>query len=226
MRVWRLKPELNKVEQALTEPESMRLLRELENLPKDAISHKRRRNIGDRLAVIGDTREGVVVKDGIPDIVWRPVLGSGEPVILKTSEREIDPVTILNFYVAKYLITCAQFQAFVDAEDGFYNLLWWDKFSEEYRSQERMKPRAKMKNEPHDSQSWYDSVAFSRWMNHRCRGVGIACCKDDAGVVYGYGRPCSYKMDRWRECRNSPADGLGVAVDGAGWGVRKSLSLG
>ncbi len=42
-----------------TEPEAKRLLRELEDIHT---SHERRRDIGDRLAVIGDTRHGVGVK--------------------------------------------------------------------------------------------------------------------------------------------------------------------
>lgn len=43
------------------EPEQDRLLRELDTLPRDDTSHERRRDIGDRLSLIGDTRRGVGV---------------------------------------------------------------------------------------------------------------------------------------------------------------------
>jgi formylglycine-generating enzyme required for sulfatase activity len=169
----RLKPELNEVEQDFIEPEQNRLLRELETLPKDDTSHERRRDIGDRLAVIGDTRPGVGVKDGVPDMRWLPVSGSGEPVIIKTDEREIGPVLIAPFFSAQYLVTYAQFQAFVDAEDGFNDPRWWAEMPDDYQRQELASQRTKVKNAPRDSVSWYQAVAFGRWLNHRCWGLVI-----------------------------------------------------
>ncbi len=169
----RLKPELNEVEREFVEPEQVRLLRELEMLPHDNTSHERRRDIGDRLAVIGDTRPGVGVKDGVPDIAWLPVEGSGEPVTIKTDEHEMGPIIIAPFYIAKYLITYTQFQAFVEAEDGFDNAVWWDKFPEEYFPPDLAGQRAKMKNAPRDTVSWYQAVAFARWVDAKYRELGM-----------------------------------------------------
>lgn len=166
----RLNPELNEVEQDFIEPEQERLLRELEMLPKTAASHERRRDIGDRLAVIGDMRPGVGVKESIPDIFWLPVEVSPDPVTIKTDEVEIGPIVISPLFIAQYQITYAQFQTFLDADDGFADTRWWDGMPDEYKRQEMAQQRTKISNAPRDSVSWYQCVAFARWLNHRLRG--------------------------------------------------------
>jgi hypothetical protein len=113
----RLKPELNEVEQDFIEPEQARLLGELETLPPTATSHERRRDIGDRLAVIGDLRPGVGVRDGLPDMVWLPVTLGGE-IVIKEQRFQVQP-----FYIARYQVTYVQFQAF--AETDYDNPRWW-----------------------------------------------------------------------------------------------------
>ncbi|GAB4528060.1 MAG: hypothetical protein OHK0046_46530 [Anaerolineae bacterium] len=203
----RLHPELNDVERDFIEPEQHRLLRELETLPRDATSHERRRDIGDRLAVIGDTRPGVgvvflpspsaigAVERGaggegliaLPEIRWLPVEGSNGIHKFKFGEFEVKP-----FFIAQYQVTYAQFQAFVEAEDGFENDAWWAGMPEKYQKQSLSNQRTKIANTPRDSVSWYQSVAFARWLNHQLRGVELsysgvgtrpALSADDAGVV-------------------------------------------
>ncbi|HEX2906547.1 MAG TPA: formylglycine-generating enzyme family protein [Phototrophicaceae bacterium] len=91
-------------------PEQARLLRELEDMNT---SHQQRRTIGERLAAIGDPRPGVGLRpDGIPQIEWCYVAG-GE-VEIKEWRFQVEP-----FCISKYLITYSQFQAFLDAVDGF-----------------------------------------------------------------------------------------------------------
>ncbi|MEO1646312.1 MAG: SUMF1/EgtB/PvdO family nonheme iron enzyme, partial [Chloroflexota bacterium] len=128
--------------QDFTEPEQERLYRELENLPKDATSHERRRDIGDRLAVIGDTREGVGLRDdGLPDMAWIPITEGGEVTIeyggsrFSGGDKENKSTTfeIKPFYIAKYQVTYAQYQAFADAD--YDNPQWWEGFPEDYRPQ-------------------------------------------------------------------------------------------
>ena len=158
--------ELSELERAFLEPEQERLYRELDNIDT---THQRRRDIGDRLSVIGDTRPGVGVReDGAPDIVWLPVAPGGEITIEKQSFTVNHP-----FYIAKYLITYSQFQAFLDDPEGFNNDLWWEGLTKKYRKQKMDEQRTKSLNNPRDSVSWYQCVAFTRWLDHHYRECGL-----------------------------------------------------
>ncbi|MEL6526950.1 MAG: hypothetical protein AAFQ07_14695, partial [Chloroflexota bacterium] len=68
----RLKPQLSKNEYIFIEREQERLYRELEDVNT---THQRRYDIGERLSRIGDYREGIGVKNGLPEIVWLLVKG-------------------------------------------------------------------------------------------------------------------------------------------------------
>jgi formylglycine-generating enzyme required for sulfatase activity len=72
-------------------------------------------------------------------------------------------------------VTYAQYEAFVQAEDGYDNPEWWAKFPEEYRPQPLTEQRTKSANNPRDTISWYQSVAFTHWLDakYREKGWGI-----------------------------------------------------
>lgn len=156
------------------------LLQELEN---DETTDQQRRQIGERLEKMGDPRRGVGVKAGRPDMVWLPVTPGGEVKITrvwlpdtpdeKARVMHTQYVNVEPFYIAKYLVTYAQYQAFVEAEDGFENLAWWQRMPEAYQRQQLAEQRTKLLTNPRDSLSWYQSVAFARWMNHRLQGLEV-----------------------------------------------------
>lgn len=154
--------ELEEPLRSYTEPEQERLYRELEII---ATMHERRRDIGDRLAVIGDTRRGIGVKDGLPEIEWLRVEPGGE-IQIKGSKFTVEP-----FYIARYLVTYAQYQVF--AEGDYNNPRWWEGFPEKYRPQELSGARSKMANAPRDTISWYQSVAFARWLDAYLREADL-----------------------------------------------------
>ena len=157
----RLNPELDKIGQDFIEPEQNRLLREIEDIETD---HKRRRWIGERLATIGDPRSGIGLDEHtLPQIDWLPVSPGGE------IEVEKQRFTVKPFYVAKYLITYPQFQAFLDAPDGFEDERWWQGFPKEYIKQAMSTAVAQYDNYPRDSVSWYQAVAFTRWLDTKYR---------------------------------------------------------
>jgi len=178
----RQQPTLSDAERDFIEPEQARLLRELD---KRETTHERRRDIGDRLAVIGDTRPGVGVKDDVPEIAWLPVAPGGDITI----EKQI--FTVQPFFVAQYQITYAQFQTFLDASDGFEDDRWWEGMPDAYKKRAVSQQRTKISNAPRDSVSWYQCVAFARWLNHRLRGLTLvgtlpassAVKTDNAGIV-------------------------------------------
>ncbi len=120
----RQQPTLSDTEHDFIEPEQERLLSELEKLPKDASSHERRRDIGDRLAVIGDSRPGVGVKDGLPNIAWLPMDGSDGKIEFHDQEYKVyGEFVIMPFYIAKYPVSYTQYQAFADSD--YADLKWW-----------------------------------------------------------------------------------------------------
>jgi len=161
----RLQPTLSATVQAFIRPEAERLLEEIDN---PTTSRQRRASIGDRLADIGDPRPGVGLNsDGLPEFVWLPVPGGeitleGEEITLPDDARTF---TVQPFAISKYPVTWAQYRSFFQAEDGYGNERWWGGLAErqaqpgeQYRQQE---------NHPAENVSWYDAVAFCRWLSAR-----------------------------------------------------------
>jgi formylglycine-generating enzyme required for sulfatase activity len=177
--------ELSDLLQKYTEPEQERLLAEIMNVKT---SHQRRRDIGDRLSMIGDTRPGVGLRensvpdmewllsvigdtylevglreDGVPEIEWLPVEGGG--IEIENERFKVEP-----FYIAKYLVTYPQFQAFIATPYSYQNSVWWRGMPDDYVPQYIENQRTKSLNNPRDSISWYQAVAFSRWLSEQYRG--------------------------------------------------------
>jgi hypothetical protein len=72
------------------------------------------------------------------------------------------------FRIGKYPVTYAQFRAFVDAPDGFHNAEWWQGLAadEDDRS-EPGQQKWPIDNHPRENVSWYDAVAFCRWLSRK-----------------------------------------------------------
>ncbi len=146
----------------LLESERNRLLLQLTD---QRTSYERRCAIGGRLNEMGDTRPGVGVRaDGLPDIRWLPVTPGGN-INIKGTAFLVQP-----FYIAKYPITNAQFDAFVKAWDGYYNREWWRDMPAQYQPRKLDNPYNSAANNSRDSISWYQSVALARWLHNRWRG--------------------------------------------------------
>jgi formylglycine-generating enzyme required for sulfatase activity len=143
----------------IDEAEKQRLLNELDDITTD---HERRAEIGNILEASGDPRHGVGLgDDGIPAIEWCYV--DAQPgAMIKRGRFRAKKFPIKPFYIAKYMITNRQFEAFLDRDDGFLNTAWWDdglpKGPLRVRSSTHTSyPRAHV--------SWYQAVGFCRWLN-------------------------------------------------------------
>lgn len=129
----------------------------IERLDDAALSHEDRLLIGQKLCEFGDTRDGVGLKDGLPDIVWIDIPGGS--IILE----EIDQVfEVKTFRIAKYPVTNLQFEAFISAQDGYRNKQWWNNIEP---SEKARVTTWKETNAPRETVSWYEAVAFCRWLS-------------------------------------------------------------
>jgi formylglycine-generating enzyme required for sulfatase activity len=125
-----------------------------------ALTPPERSECGMALSLLGDTRRGVGLRaDGLPDIDWVEI-PAGE-FIYQDDER----LTLPTFYIARYPITHAQFQVFLDAPDGFERDEWWAGLSLKYHKQEIGEQAFKYANHPRTYVSWYQAVAFCRWLS-------------------------------------------------------------
>lgn len=144
-------------------PELRRFLQPQEvliaQLDHDQLSHQDRFLIGQKLAEFGDSRPGVGVKDGLPDIIWINIPGG--PVSLKNINHVFQ---VKPFNIAKYPVTNAQFEVFLNAEDGYRSEKWWQDMEQ---SQEAAQPSWREVNCPREKVSWYEVVAFCRWLSDK-----------------------------------------------------------
>jgi len=109
----------------------------------------RRWEIGKRLAEIGDPRPRIGVVNGLPDIVWCAIPSGPD---------------VAAFEMAKYPITFAQWRSFCEAPDGFDTEVWWSDLK-----REELEPvwSRGLTNHPVTNVSWYDAMAFCRWLSAR-----------------------------------------------------------
>jgi len=124
---------------------------------------------GRNLAVLGDPRKGVGVVNGLPDIDWVMIPDDGEFVYGDKSEGKGPKKLRLPAYkISRYPITYAQFQAFIDAPDGFGNARWWEGLAvdSDHWAQVR-EPGFRFDNHPREFVSWFDAMAFCRWLSEK-----------------------------------------------------------
>lgn len=122
--------------------------------------------LGRVLSVIGDYREGVGVgSDGTPELAF------GEEFTVRADEGSY------QCRLGKFTVTNAQFKAFMEAEDGYATPDWWvdapeDEWSNKGRSRFEGEEFSAVRNYPLTNVSWWEGVAFSRWLSNRC---GVTC---------------------------------------------------
>jgi formylglycine-generating enzyme required for sulfatase activity len=164
-----------------------------------------RAEMGRILSRLGDPRPGVGVRfspspsgtprlgegrgEGIPDILWSdPIMPAtfslGDDDNSDNPRRQSE--TTIPYRISRYLVTDAQFQAFVDAPD-FNHDDWWVGMPEEeeqedlgtkYRIRDIAAQRYPYANHPRENVTWYQAVAFTRWLTHHARKAGIIAKTD------------------------------------------------
>lgn len=132
----------------------------LEELARFATDHRRRLEIGDRLAERGDPRPGVGLRsNGVPDLLWLAVPGG--TIALEGSG---EPFEVPPFHIAAYPVTWCQYQVFLEDPQGYRAPAWWSGMPGTRGTGTQRWPGA---NRPAESLSWYEAVAYSRWLSSR-----------------------------------------------------------
>ncbi len=85
-------------------------------------------------------------------------------VVKHTQDFQIE-----SFSIAKYPVTNAQYDVFVNHPDGYKNPKWWD-YSDEAKKWRVGRPQMEKSHFdgadcPRETVSWYDSVAFCLWLS-------------------------------------------------------------
>jgi hypothetical protein len=120
---------------------------------------QQRLHLFDSLAHLGlDRRPGVGLDEqGLPDIDWVEIPAG--PFIYGEDENQ-QTLELDTFYISRYPITYSQFQAFIDA-GGYEVAAYW----RDIRNVAPRKASWKAANRPRDSVSWFEAVAFCRWLS-------------------------------------------------------------
>ena len=132
----------------------------LEKLNNPDLTHQQRERIGVRLAEIGDPRPGVGVDaKGLPEFEWCPV-----PPGRIELENKAGTFNVAAFFISQYPVTFKQYRAFLAAADGYYNPRWWTDLQHDTEPREQFR---KIDNHPAENVSWYDAMAFYRWLSDK-----------------------------------------------------------
>ena len=154
-----------------------------ERQPKDApLSAIERAQAGDLLAAFSDDRKGVGLKDRLPDIDWINIpegdfwMGSDATVDPDTQkdEQPRHRVHVSEFWMSRYPVTNAQYQAFVE-DKGYQKASYW-KAGGGWKEKEQYDwtgprhfddPRFALANHPVVGVSWYEAMAFCAWLTSK-----------------------------------------------------------
>ena len=126
-----------------------------------------------------DHRKGVsLTPDGLPDIDWVEIPDEGE--FIYGAEKQADdpewftpakPQTIPalpTFWMSRYPVTNAQFQAFVDHLAQHNDAARWFEGLAATEDERRIEePRFNFPNHPRERVNWYQAMAFCRWLSWR-----------------------------------------------------------
>ncbi|MFN8561424.1 MAG: SUMF1/EgtB/PvdO family nonheme iron enzyme [Anaerolineae bacterium] len=78
---------------------------------------------------------------------------------------------ITEFFISKYPVTNAQFQSFVDAQDGYKNPVWWQSSLEVRRwhaeHPKAIEASASQPTHPRTYVCWYEATAFCQWLSYK-----------------------------------------------------------
>jgi len=151
-------------------------------LEKSSLPAPERAAAGRALAPLGDPRPGVgrvANPPHLPDISWCFVPAG--PFVMgsrgESDKRPIPPHDLPDdYWIARYPVTNAQFQPFVDDPDGYKNPHWWTREGLVWRERsggwERYGGVFDLPNHPAVGVRWYEAVAYCAWSTSKMQEAG------------------------------------------------------
>ncbi|MDX2029106.1 MAG: SUMF1/EgtB/PvdO family nonheme iron enzyme [Blastocatellia bacterium] len=133
---------------------------------------KARAAIGCAVGTIGgDSRKGVgIIRNSrgiaLPDIDWVEIPG-GE---FQYGDNPPEKLTLPTFHIARYPVTYAQYQTFLDDPAGFADARWFEGLAAKDEDRPPGEQRFKFANHPRERVNWYGAIAFCRWLSWRLGG--------------------------------------------------------
>jgi hypothetical protein len=113
-----------------------------------------------------DDRPGVgLTGAGLPSIEWVNIPGGTVKLADIKGEFKVN-----SFRIARFVVTNRQFQAFLNARDGYGNKKWWTDIEQPFVPSSSRWSEA---NSPRESVSWYEAVAFCRWLTANYHELGL-----------------------------------------------------
>jgi len=134
-----------------------------------------------------DNRKGVniIVKNGVklPDIDWVTIPAgtftygdddkSSYSALFPPADKQ--EITLPEFRISKYPVTYMQFQTFIDDQEGYHDPRWWEGFAmPDGHNQAPDEQWFKFWNHPRERVSWFEAMAFCRWLSHKLWSIGIS----------------------------------------------------
>jgi len=213
---------------------------------------KKRANIGRKLAELGDPRPGVGLRpDGLPDIAWSETIPpdnypiGGDKNAYQSLPAETYELTY-RFRVAKYPVTNAQFQAFMDADEaGYNNPAYWTRAGLQWKGDRRAPdeygdPNFRLANHPRIYVRWYEAMAFCAWLTQRYQDAGLIqadevirlpqekeweiAARGEKGLFYPYDNEFDAEKGNTRKTGISQTSAVGIFPGGVSWCGAHDLS--
>jgi formylglycine-generating enzyme required for sulfatase activity len=145
--------------------------------------------------------EGLGVR-ALPDIAWCDVPAGTFKYGENNEPREI----AYDFKIARYPVTYIQFQTFLDSGE-YDDERWWEDMQQEYKRQPMAEQRQPYHNHPRDGVSWYQAVAFTRWLNVTMKGTALGTTNWIIGETAAIRLPLEWEWEyaaRGRDGREYP----------------------
>jgi formylglycine-generating enzyme required for sulfatase activity len=143
-------------------------------LEQNVLTPRERAEAGNTLAKISDPRIGVTNDFLFCEIsAGKFQMGSkkGDQDSSDDEHPQFEYNIPHNYFMSRYPVTNAQFDLFIEDENGYRNKDWWTEAGLEWR-EDRREPDKRggvfdLPNHPVVYVCWYEAFAFTRWLTHR-----------------------------------------------------------